>query len=38
MFEGMVNEILLSYDSVAVWEIQVIVRSGSINMDIGAFR
>ena len=38
MFDGMVNEILLSCDSVTVWEIQVIVRYGSINMDIGAFR
>ena len=38
MFDGMVKEISLSGDITAAWEIQVIAESGSISMDIGAFR
>ena len=35
MFDGMIKKRSLSGDSA---EIQVIFRSGSIGMDIGAFR
>ena len=38
MFDGMKKKRWLSGDSAVVWEIQVIFRSGSIGMDIGAFR
>ena len=38
MFDGMIKKRSLSGDSAAAWEIQVIFRSGSIGMDIGAFR
>ena len=38
MFDGMVKERSLSCDNAAAWKIQVIVRSGSISMGIGAFR
>ena len=38
MFDGMIKKRSLSGDSAAAWEIQVIFRSGSIGMNLGAFR